>query len=304
MQTLATYKTDLQGFLVDWTHVWLKYETLSHNEKWVIFQQIQKYDQQGNISACSHFQETLTDFYQDFYRFIQFTKSPFALLKGSHFQKFLLELTINKDKYNLPLRSQDDTVLIAKYIKSVTMIGGLPGPIVYDLFNMVDKNLNFLVPLNGPLNILFGTKKKPVKINTWGLYDNLLALRAKNCNFKACKDLNDTVETLKQKISEKELQTFLNILRKPDAHLNINATWFNPPMVPFCWFSNYLNWRGQHMFQADGRTTTTYNDIVPKKLKWCDLFKPSFPIYQNCFTANTRNSVKTFEQTSLIIAMD
>jgi hypothetical protein len=127
--------------------------------------------------------------------------------------------------------------------------------------------------------------------NMWFLYDKPLAMSSYQCltslnqsHSSSCKERNDTFNKVD---FNEDVKIFLENARQ-QVHFNGNASNYNYPMIPFCWFGGPNKWLG-------GINTTTdynwYNQIVGGRdptllLRWCNVFEAAFPIYPNCYTVN------------------
>ena len=71
-------------------------------------------------------------------------------------------------------------------------------------------------------------------------------------------------------------------------HFKVEDT-FNYPMIPFCWFGAPLHFIGHNV--ADLVMLSSYNSEIHKAgsdleqlLRWCDVFRPAFPVKSNCYS--------------------
>ncbi len=75
------------------------------------------------------------------------------------------------------------------------------------------------------------------------------------------------------------------------AHYSPEWPNYNYPMIPFCWFGTPLFFIGNYTANLDKQSYNGSVLVDPRKtLRWCDIFKPTFPMRTNCFTVNGNQS--------------
>ncbi len=86
-------------------------------------------------------------------------------------------------------------------------------------------------------------------------------------------------------VTDKFRNTDYNQYLKPltlQPHFVDNVTQFKYPLVPFCWFGAPYKWVG-HSEAYEYRVNVAGESDM---LKWCNVFKPSFPLRKDCYSVN------------------
>ncbi len=215
-------------------------------------------------------------------------------LKASYLQRFLVESVTDKTKYRTDW-SPEEWDVVAGYVNNMTSLAGIPGPVLYDFLNMGELSKVDPTMQLGALAGLF--RKLSINPNIWSTYmkTSKIPKLAINCfrqshgnfdNVTSCKEFTAEADIMLSKIKAEDLKQFALQTHQPGAHFNPDKNWYNNPLIPFCAFGGPLQWIGEKDYIPDlkiGKRTGNF--------KWCDIFVKSFPISQNCYTANANKEL-------------
>ncbi len=263
--------------------------------------------------SCSILNETCGSKcpYVSLYHLVKFVENSDSVMKGSYYQRFLVDLVTNRQRYPRKL-TRGEWKVFSEYVTKSANISGVPGPIVSDLIGMAEIQeltlwswdlLQFQFCPKVFKNICNPNAVLQTSPNNWPLYNKTWGsignkcLLAKNLEERLSKDdrLCTALEELIQKTlghaSITDLKSFAKATQRPEAHIDLTKKWFNSPMIPFCWFGKRFQWLGEIEFQADVRYHDKYlpkhDEKVIKVLRWCNIFERSFPIHKNCYTTKS-----------------
>ena len=123
-------------------------------------------------------------------------------------------------------------------------------------------------------------------------YEESFILKAMGCmypknHFGGLPDFcNDVIKTL---LAANHTH-YLDMMLQP-VHFIENSTYFNYPMIPFCWFGYLHQWLGDVPVYYYSREFSNGNPIH-EYITWCNVFVPAVPVRENCYSVNTKLASK------------
>ncbi len=236
-----------------------------------------------------------------FYEFVQ--KVEFPDQGGHVIQSFLIDYLTQKERHFPDLNFQEWD-LVKDYLGHYVSVEGIPGTIFYDMANVAKPIVNSLMDVNCygqacKLNWNRGPYARDPSI--WQYHHRLLASNAYNCFLyhgnSSCNYLTNSTSHIPRNFSL-DILDFLETTQQPvhfpgDSTGGSGSGMYQYPMIPFCWFGGPLLWLGDVIVNIPATSYAydfyqeSYQQNDPRKLlRWCNVFKKTFPIKSNCHTVD------------------
>ncbi len=236
------------------------------------------------------------------YHFARLLQEPNKFVKPHDITSLFIQSITNKEKFNAVFNSRDMTTILG-HIKKFTTFEGIAESILFDMANVGSpRQLQILDTSSVKSEFKLMFKKQLPRPALWEQHDAKLAIVADICINaanktdqgiqKLCQGLNNITDPITKTLSP-DLKALLSKTQQP-AHFDPNANHYNYPMIPFCWFGGLLYWLGTEKFVSDHEfyNKARQSQGLKEVLKWCDVFKPTFPLRGNCYTTNNLDNSK------------
>ena len=242
-----------------------------------------------------------------FYLLVQIVQFSHQLT-GTMIQSFLIDYLTQKVKYH-PELSAEEWSAIREYFGRFVSVDSIPGTVFHDMANMAEPKVSTLMDVEcyGGRCAMKSNQPRFVRDpDIWQFHNEIFASSSYGC---LGYNLNSSCEQLKKSTSHipkhfpSHIQDFLETIQQPIHFQDVpDGNYYSYPMVPFCWFGGPLQWLGDVVVDIQATDSAfdyyqaAYRQSDPRKLlRWCNVFKKSFPIRNNCYTVdNLKQSKKTY----------